>query len=52
MQDTKLASFHARVIQGRRITIPEATADAFGIEKGDLVEVTIRKIKEASKEQS
>jgi|Deesub1362B_J571_1020462.scaffolds.fasta_scaffold00285_46 AbrB family looped-hinge helix DNA binding protein len=39
-----LAKFHAQVLYNGRISIPENTRLRYGIEKGDYVEIIIRKV--------
>jgi len=44
-------NFIAKVVAGRRITIPQEICHVLEIEKGDFVDVDIEKIKTASKER-
>lgn len=43
-------NFIAKVVAGRRITIPQEICHVLEIEKGDFVDIDIEKMKTASKE--
>jgi hypothetical protein len=45
-------TFPAKVMKPLRIGIPEAVGEAMELEAGDLVEVTVKIIKSASKSKS
>lgn len=40
-------TFPAKIMKPMRVTIPEAVKDVLGLETGDLVEVTVRKLKKS-----
>jgi len=50
MEKMDAMTFPAKVLKPLRITIPEAVGSVLGLEPGAVVEVTIRKIKDAPKE--
>ena len=45
VEKTETRTFKARVQRLRRIVIKKKIADELGIKKGDIVEVTIRKVR-------
>ena len=44
-ENVETATFKARVQRLRRIVIKKTIADKLGIKRGDIVEVTIRKVR-------
>jgi len=44
-------TFKTKVVEGNRVTIPEADRELLGVEPGDLVQVSVRVLKKAKDEE-